>query len=95
MGRHVEHAGVVVEDVLGAVAVVDVPVDDGHALAAGGDPRPPPTAALLKRQNPIARSRTAWWPGGRASGEGDVGLPGRGSASTAASTAPAALPAAA
>ncbi len=33
MRRDVEHALVVVEDVLGAVAVVHVPVDDGHPVA--------------------------------------------------------------
>ena len=33
------HARVVVEDVLGAVAVVDVPVDDRHPLTVGGQLR--------------------------------------------------------
>ncbi len=32
MGRHVQHVRIVVEDVLGAVAVVHVPIDDRHAL---------------------------------------------------------------
>ena len=56
--RHVQDAVVVVEDVLGAVAVVHVPVDDGHALATRGE-LAAATATLLKRQNPIARSATA------------------------------------
>ena len=39
MCRHVEHPGVVVEDVLRAIAVMDVPVDDRHALALLGQMR--------------------------------------------------------
>ena len=35
MGRDVEHIGIVPEDVLGAVPVVDVPVDDEDPLAEG------------------------------------------------------------
>ena len=42
VGGHVQHAGVVPEDGLGPVAVVDVPVDDEDTLAACGQRRRPP-----------------------------------------------------
>ena len=46
------------------------------------------TAALLNRQKPIARSRTAWWPGGRPAAKATSHSPAR-NASIAPSTAPA------
>ena len=46
---------VVPEDVLGAVAVVHVPVDDQHPLAAAPASAAAATATLLNRQNPWPR----------------------------------------
>ena len=70
----VEHAAVFVEDLLRTVAVVHVPVEDGHALRAALERAPPPaaTATELKKQKPSAQcpgvsSAPAWWPGGRTS----------------------------
>ena len=60
-----EHPRLAVEHGLGAVAVVDVPVDDEYPLqpplleGVGGR-----TAMLLNRQKPMPRLRVAWWPGG-------------------------------
>ena len=60
MGRSVHHARIVPEDVLGAVAVMDVEIDDRDALGAmrflrvpGGD------GTLLKKQKPIAVATSA------------------------------------
>ena len=50
---------------LGPVAVVDVPVHDQHPFAAP-DEAAAATATLLIRQKPMARSASAWCPGGRA-----------------------------
>ena len=63
--RHVEDPRVVLEDVLGAVAVVRVPVDDEHPLAPARPASAAATAMLLSRQKPIARVAVAWCPGGR------------------------------
>ena len=51
-----QHALVAGQDVLGAVAVVHVEVDDGHALAGRGARAhsAPRSATLLKKQKPIA-----------------------------------------
>jgi hypothetical protein len=49
----VEHPVVGVEDVLGAVAVVDVPVEEGHPPDPAREGVPAATAAWLVRQNPI------------------------------------------
>ncbi len=57
--RDVEDARVVPEDVLGAVAVVGVDVDDQHSLALVGQ-QWAAMATLLTRQKPIARSVVAW-----------------------------------
>ena len=66
--RDRQHRRVVEEDLLGPVAVVHVPVDDRHALEPALALRPARRdAVLLKRQKPIAASRSAWWPGGRSS----------------------------
>ena len=52
---------------LGAVAVVHVEIDDRDALPGRAQPSrcAAPIATLLNMQNPIARPRSAWWPGGR------------------------------
>ena len=66
VGRAVEHARIVPEDVLRAVAVVHVPVDDGDALGAmrllrmaGGD------GDVVEQAEAHGRRFSAWWPGGR------------------------------
>ena len=68
--RDREHVRVAQEDRLGAVAVVDVPVDDrdapdaAHLPARGGSRSP----MFEKTQKPIDVARgSAWWPGGRTS----------------------------
>ncbi len=48
-----------------------------------------PTATLLKRQKPMARLRSAWWPGGRTAQNAVAHSP-RMTRSTAITTAPAA-----
>ena len=58
MQRHVQHPGVVVEGVLGAVAVVGVPVDDQDPLAAAARAAAV-TATLLRMQKPMARPGVA------------------------------------
>ena len=65
--RHHQHPRVAGEDVLGAVAVVDVEVDRPRRARcrARSSACAAPTATLLNRQKPIARSRSAWCPGGR------------------------------
>ena len=74
----VEHVAVGGEDRLGAVAVVDVPVEHQHPLGAAArrSRGAAATATLLNRQKPIARSRSAWWPGGRSAQNGGRGLAG-------------------
>ena len=58
--RGVKHALVVPEDVLRAVAVVDVEIDDGDALGAmAAWAWRAATAALLKKQKPIAVATSA------------------------------------
>ena len=57
---------VVVECVLRTVAVVYVPVGIATFLTpASACIHRAAMAALLKRQKPMARSLSAWWPGGR------------------------------
>ena len=51
-------------------------------------------AMLLNRQKPIARSRSAWWPGGRSAQNALRALPSATTAPTAAQAAPAARSAA-
>jgi hypothetical protein len=48
--RGEEHVGAVVEDVLGAVAVVVVDVEDGHPRGAWSSTAWAAMAALLKKQ---------------------------------------------
>jgi hypothetical protein len=62
-----QHLRVVLGAIFGAVAVVHVEIDHRHArqpwrLQARAAAA---TAMLLKKQKPIAVSRSAWWPGGR------------------------------
>lgn len=64
--RAEQHRRIVPEDVLRAVAVVHVPIDDRHALGpmpalgvAGGD------GGVVEETKPIALDFSAWWPGGR------------------------------
>ncbi len=51
--RHEQHVGIAVEDVVGAVAVVDVPVDDHHPLRARA-----PTSPAAPPRRRCRRSRT-------------------------------------
>ena len=58
--RDVQHVGIALEDVLRAVAVVHVVVDDRDALRRRASRAcAAATATLLNRQKPIARSRSA------------------------------------
>ena len=91
--RDVQDVGVGVEDVLGAVAVVRVPVDDQRPARPRSRSAAAATATLLSRQKPIAWSGSAWWPGGRTAQNAASPSP-RSSASTAASPEPAARTAA-
>ena len=83
------------EDRVGPVAVVHVPVEDQHALepVRGRRARRAATAALPKKQNPIARAGSAWWPGGRSAETPACAVPPS-SASTSATAPPAARSAA-
>ena len=62
----VKYGRIFFEDVLGAVSVMNVEIDDADAPDV-----PDPLdisaamATLLKKQNPMARFGSAWWPGGR------------------------------
>ena len=73
VGRHVEDARVVVEHVLGAVAVVHVPVDDRHALAAGGELGGADRGVVEEAEThrPVVDGVMAWRPAG---GERGVAL---------------------
>ena len=64
------------EDLLRAVAVMHVEIDDGDALDAVLLLRMAAAiAALLNRQNPIGRAVSAWWPGGRVATNALAALP--------------------
>ena len=66
MQRDHEHARVVGEDVLRAVAVMDVPVEDADPLEARGERRMRRDRGRVRQAEPHRpRSRSAWWPGGR------------------------------
>ena len=73
--RHVQHTLVVVEDVLGAVAVVHVPVDDGHPLATRGElgRRHGDAVEEAESHRPVGHRVM---PGRPAGGERDVALAG-------------------
>jgi hypothetical protein len=85
-----QHALVVRDDVLGAVAVVDVEVDDRDALEpahvermARGD------RDVVEEAEAHRRRRVAWWPGGRTEQNAFSTVPSM-TASVAATAAPAA-----
>ena len=77
VGRHVQDARVVVEDVLGAVAVVDVPVDDRHPLTVGGQLRGADRGVVEQAEphRPVGEGVMPGRPGRR---ERDVALARRG-----------------
>ena len=65
MGGHVEHGRLVPEEVLGAVAVVDVPVDDEHTLAGvdQGTGRHGHVVQEAEAHGPVGRGVVAGWTG--------------------------------
>ena len=61
---------------LGAIAVMDVEIDNRDALGAvSGLTWRAAIAALLKKQNPMAVASSAWWPGGRVATKALTALP--------------------
>ena len=76
VGGHVEDGGVVPEDVLGPVAVVDVPVEDRTTRSPWSVRRAAATATLFKRQKPIWWSAVSVMAGGAGDDEGGP-VPGR------------------
>lgn len=85
-----EQAVVRLEGRLGAIAVVDVEIDDGdvRAMPSAWATRAA-TATLENRQKPMSWSGSAWWPGGRTAAKARAVSP-RVMARTASITAPAA-----
>ena len=73
--RHVDHRGVVVEDVLGAVAVVGVVVDDQHPLAPVGQ-RPGRDRDVVEQAEAHRPARRGVVPGRAHGAEGGVALAG-------------------
>ncbi len=68
MQRQEVNGPIAVEDILSAVSVMDIPVDDQHPIQPECQPGVGRRdATLLYRQNPIGRDTTAWCPGGRIS----------------------------
>jgi hypothetical protein len=84
-----EDVAAATEDLGGAVAVVNIPVEDEDPLDAElGDRQRDGTATLSKRQKPIARAGSAWWPGGRPAAKPTLASPAS-SARAIAQAAPA------
>jgi hypothetical protein len=69
VGREKKHTRIVKERALGAIAVVQVLFNPYRSFAYAAA-----MATLLKRQKPMPRSGSAWWPGGRTKAKTEFGV---------------------